>query len=145
MHERRVAVVTATVMTLVLLSTAQVARASFNDASTASASYTADVLAPATNPSAAAGTCSTLSGDRTVLSWTASTSTWATGYEIARSTTAGGPYTVVGTASGAGTTTYTDAGLAYSTTYHYAIRSMRNAWRGTNATASRTTKNSLCF
>lgn len=135
----------ATAIALAVLGTAPVAWASFNDASSASATYTADVLAPATNPSAAAGMCSTVSGDRTVLSWTATTSTWATGYEIARSTTAGGPYTVVGTASGAGTTTYTDSGLAYSTTYYYAIRSMRNAWRGTNATTSRTTKNSLCF
>lgn len=145
MRERPRAAVTAVAIAVALLGTAPVAWASFDDVSAASASYTADVLAPATNLSAAAGFCSTLSGDRTVLSWTATASTWATGYEIARSTTAGGPYTVVGTASGAGTTTYTDAGLAYSTTFYYAIRSMRNAWRGTNATTSRTTKNSLCF
>jgi len=130
---------------LVVLSSAQVARAAFTDASAAVTTYTADVLAPATNPAAAAGTCSSVTGDRIVLSWTATTSTWATGYEIARSTTAGGPYTVVGTASGAGTTTYTDAGLAFSTTYYYAIRSMRNSWRGTNATTSRTTRNTLCL
>lgn len=80
-----------------------------------------------------------------MLTWTATTSTWATGYEIARSTTSGGPYTVIATVSGIGTTTYTDSPPAYLTTYFYAIRSAQNAWRSANATTSRRTKSVLCI
>ncbi|MGQ0831874.1 MAG: hypothetical protein ACT4OV_09370 [Microthrixaceae bacterium] len=127
------------------LASTHVASAAFTDGTTASASYSAGALAAPTSPSATAGTCSTITGDRTVLSWTASTSSWASGYEIARSTTSGGPYTVIATVSGVSTTTYTDAPPAFSTTYYYAIRSTKHAWRSANATTSRTTKSSLCL
>lgn len=145
MVDGRGLVLTAAVALLAVVGSATVAGASFTDAGSASATVTADVLAPATHPSAAPGSCSAFSGDRTVLSWTATASSWATGYEVGRSITAGGPYTVVATVSGVATTTYTDSPPAFSTTYYYAISAMRNTWRSTNATTSRTTKSSLCL
>lgn len=144
MRDRRTPTLVAAAMMFGVLASAQVAWASFNDSATASASYTAGVLAAPTSPAAAAGTCTVGTGDRTVLSWTATTSSWATGYEIARSTTAGGPYTVIATVSGVSTTTYTDGPLAFSTTFYYAIRSTKNVWRSTDATVSRKTKSTLC-
>ena len=144
MRDRRAVAFVATAIALGALASTHDAWASFNDSATASASYTADVLVAPTSPAAAAGTCTVGTGDRTVLSWTATSSSWTSGYEIARSTTAGGPYTVIGTVSGVSTTTYTDGPLAFSTTFYYAIRSMKSAWRSTNATVSRTTKNALC-
>lgn len=119
------------------------AAAAFDDSAAATMVVTSDVLLPATSPAAGAGTCTPLATDRTVLTWTASVSPWADGYEIARRTGSSGPYTVIATVS-AVTTTYTDSSLAFSTTYHYAIRAKRNAWRSADATTSRTTRNTFC-
>lgn len=131
-------------MVLVVLSSAQAAWASFNDSTTATAIYSSDVLAPPTDLTAAVGACSTLSGDGIVLSWTATPSSWAGGYEIARSLTVGGPYTVIAAVSGVTTTSYDDGPLSFSTTYYYAVRSTRNVWRSTDVMASRTTRSALC-
>lgn len=127
------------------LGTAQVAWASFSGTSTASAGYSSGLLAAPTNAAAGPGACSLFSSDSIVLSWTASSTTSADGYEIARSTAAVGPYTVVATVAGAASTTYTDTPLSFSTTYFYAIRTYKYAWRSLDATASRTTRSSLCI
>ena len=81
------------------------------------------------------------------LSWTATSSTFADGYEILRSTTgAGGPYVSLGTVSGRTTTTYTDSTVTFSTTYNYVVRAKKNNWRSGNSNVvSATTKNSLCL
>lgn len=119
--------------------------AEWTDAATASASYTTASLAAATSPGTAAGLCVLVVGDAIVVSWTATTSTWADGYEIARSTTAGGPYSVVGTAVGQGTTTFTQLALAFSTTYYYVVRATKNSWRSADtAQVSLTTRSTLC-
>lgn len=145
MRERRVvrmAVVAGAVVAGGLAAPA-IAAAAFSDSATATMLVTSDVLLPATSPAAGPGTCTPLSTDRIVLTWTATLSSWADGYEIARATSAGGPFTVIATVSAA-TTTYTDSSLSFSTTYHYAIRAKRNAWRSTDATTSRTTRNTFC-
>lgn len=126
------------------VSSAQVAWASFAASSSATAAYTSGALAAPTNPAASPGTCSPFSGDRIVLTWTATTTVSADGYEIARSTTTGGPYTVVATVPAA-TTAYTDGPLSFSTAYYYAIRSTKYTWRSPDATVSRTTRSSLCI
>ncbi|MGH3104948.1 MAG: hypothetical protein ACRDN6_12715 [Gaiellaceae bacterium] len=80
------------------------------------------------------------------LSWTATSSTFADGYEIFRSATSGGPYSSIGTVSGRTTTTYADTTVTFSTTYHYVVQATRNAWRSVNsAQASVTTPNLLCL
>lgn len=145
MRDRRTLVPIAVAVALVGLVSSQVAWAAFGDTAQASATYSTDSLAGPTSPSAGPGTCTVFSNDRIVLSWTATSSTWADGYEIARSLIPGGPYTVIGTVSGVGTTNYNDGPLAFSTTYYYAIRSTRNLWRSEDATVSRTTRSSLCL
>lgn len=137
--------VTAVAAGLTALASAQVAWASFSDTAQASAAYSTGILGAPTNPSASPGTCTAFRNDRIVLNWAATASSWADGYEIARSLAPGGPYTVIGTVSGVGTTTFNDGPLAFSTTYHYAIRSTRNLWRSADATVSRTTRSSLCI
>ena len=52
------------------------------------------------------------------LSWTASTSSGVTGYDIYRSTTSGGPYTQLNTSLIAGTS-YTDSSVVAGQTYYY--------------------------
>jgi len=138
---RRLAVAAAVIVGA--LATPAVAAAAFQDGTIAAGVVRTDVLLPPTAFTAGAGTCTPLSGDRIVLSWTASASTWRDGYEIARATSAGGPYTVIAGVSGSAVT-YTDGPLSFSTTYHYAVRTKRNAWRSVDVTASRTTRNGLC-
>jgi hypothetical protein len=54
------------------------------------------------------------------LSWSASPSTWASGYRILRATSAAGPYTEIASVSPRTTTTYVDAPGAG--TFHYRVR-----------------------
>lgn len=71
----------------------------------------AGLMAAPTGVTATAGTA------QAVISWTAATG--ATGYDVLRSTTSGGPYTAVSTNQTA--VTYTDTGLTTGTTYYYIV------------------------
>ena len=123
-----------------------IASAQWSDAAAGSGSYSSAVLAAPTSPATAAGVCVLLSGDQIVVSWTATSSTWADGYEVARANTSGGPYTVIGTTSGQSTTVFTDGPLAFSTTYFYVVRARKQSWRSAyTAEVSRTTKSALCL
>jgi hypothetical protein len=64
------------------------------------------------------------------LTWTATTDTWATGYEVARSP---GSTTSV---SGQSTTTWTDTTTAAATGYTYTIKSVYGTWRSTPQAAT---------
>jgi hypothetical protein len=69
----------------------------------------------------AAPTNLTASGSPTVnLSWTATTSAWATGYRIYRGTSAGGPYSQIAQVTGVGTTSYSDSPGGGS--FYYVVR-----------------------
>lgn len=60
------------------------------------------------------------------LSWDASTDeTELSGYEVARSDTAGGPYTVIATVT---STTYTDTTVLENATYYYVVRAVDAAF-----------------
>ncbi len=69
------------------------------------------------------------------VSWTATASTFATGYNILRGTAAGGPFTLVGSVSGRTTVTFTDATgtLALSTNYYYVVASTFANWSSGNS------------
>ena len=69
---------------------------------------------------------------RVTLNWTASASTFTASYDILRSTTSGGPYSQVGSATGAATTTFTDtATLGLNNTYYYVVRARLTNWAST--------------
>lgn len=121
-----------------------VASAGWSDGAAASGSISSATLAAPTSPATAPGVCVPLTADRIVVSWTASSSAWATGYEIARSATVGGSYSVVGTVS-APTVSYADGPLGFSTTYHYVVRATKGAWRSAaTLEVTRTTRTALC-
>lgn len=65
------------------------------------------------------------------LEWTASAG--ATSYDLARSTTAGGPYTTIASPT---ITEYTDAGLANGTMYYYVVSAVSSS--GTSAPSTET-------
>jgi subtilisin-like proprotein convertase family protein len=90
-----------------------------------------------TPPAAPTGLTVTASGQTGInLSWTAVSG--ATEYHVLRSTTSGGPYTQVGTAT---TTSFADSGLTCNTTYFYVVRAANSATceSGNSAQATATT------
>ncbi|MBI3608871.1 MAG: hypothetical protein HY207_12965 [Nitrospirae bacterium] len=68
------------------------------------------------------------------LAWTVSTATDVTQQRVYRSTTSGGPYSLVTTFANNTTTTYTDTGLTNGTTYYYVIRAFDGTQESANST-----------
>lgn len=67
----------------------------------------------------------------------------ANGYEVARATTSGGPYTIIAT-PGSGTTRIKDTDVANSTTYFYVVRTVASGWTSPDSTeVSETTPGTL--
>lgn len=81
----------------------------------------------------------TASSNQVNLMWNASTN--AGSYNIKRSTTNGGPYTVIATNVTA--TTFSDTGLTPSTTYYYVVSAVSALESGNSAQASATTGSAL--
>jgi hypothetical protein len=95
----------------------------FNSTTTASQSIASATLAA---PTGLTATCVSLSSNVT-LNWTATSSTFATGYEVLSSTTTGGPYTPVAPVSGRTTTTYTDTINLLQTKY-WVVEATVDTW-----------------
>jgi hypothetical protein len=103
-------------------------------------------LAPPTGTSAATGNCVPVLSVQVQVSWTATPSTFADGYRVFRSATSGGPYSLIGTVGGRTTTSFTDTGVTFLTTYHYVVQATRDLWRSVNSTqASFTTPTPVCI
>lgn len=66
------------------------------------------------------GTCVTGVARKVVLNWTASTSQGVVGYKVYRSTTQGGPYTLL-TSAPVAAVTFTDEIVQGSLTYYYVV------------------------
>lgn len=110
-----------------------------------SMSISTATLAAPTGLTAVNGECVVLNHVYVNLLWTATSSAFADGYEIFRSTTNGGPYSSIATVNGRTTVTYTDTTTAFSTTYYYVVKATKNNWRSANSNqASVTTKSNLC-
>jgi hypothetical protein len=144
------ALITAAALALAL--TAPTALASFTSTLNAgSITLTSNTLA-APSATAAANNPTTCKNNKPAtltinLTWTPTTSAWATGYTILRSSTSGGPYTQTGTTNGPNTTSWTDntATLAFSTSYYYVVQATYLAWTSTNSNeATITTLTHLC-
>lgn len=129
-HRRGTAggVVTAVVAVSVLAVGPRLALASFLDTASASGgwSVTTETLQPPTGLTSTGCLLGTVT-----LTWSASPSAWATGYEVRWSTTNGGPYD-----RGPLTTTLltrTVGGLSALTTYYFVVRATRGAWFSANS------------
>jgi hypothetical protein len=103
------------------------------------------VSAGTLEPPTGTAACVQLLPTRVRVTWTATPSSFADGYEVLRSTTDGGPYASVGTVSGQATTTFTDTTATSLTTYYYVVRATRHLWRSVDSVqASATVPLSLC-
>ncbi len=119
------------------------ASALFTDpGSVAANTFSTATLAPPTGLTATAS-CQGLLTARIVLSWTAAT--LADGYDVYRSTTSGGPYSLIAHVSGGSTTTYTNNNLSTGTTYYYVLQSTRNSWTSANSAQAQATTPVLCL
>ncbi len=127
----RSSVSVATALT-VALAAGTLARAGWTSSATASGLtvQTTDVTAPGT-AAAAEDDCSAFRNWSAAVTWSAAPR--ATGYTVWRATRSGGPYTQVGTTTGA--TAYTDtSGLSFSrssrsrTTYYYVVTTSWQSW-----------------
>lgn len=129
---------------MVLGSAAPTAWATFVEQASATATFSAAVLAPPTDVTASAPACTT--GYSSQLTWTASASTWLDGYEVAMGTAPGGPYTVEPLPAGANPTdtTRTLSGLARKTSYYVVVRTTRSGWRAQSAEVVVTTPARNC-
>ncbi|WP_127532587.1 cellulase family glycosylhydrolase [Paenibacillus kobensis] len=91
--------------------------------------------ASVTVPAAPAGLSATAGNAQVALSWTASSG--ATGYNVKRSTTAGGTYTTV--ATGVIGTSYTNTALTNGTTYYYVVSAVNSAGESANSSQASAT------
>lgn len=106
-----------------------------NNSVTGNAAFGNLSLTPLTPPPAAPTGLSATAGNAQVsLSWSASNG--ATSYNIKRSTTSGGPYSTVGTAT---VTNYVNTGLTNGTTYHYVVTAVNSGGESGNSSQSSTT------
>jgi hypothetical protein len=104
------------------------------DTSGVSASITADTLDPATNLRCTGLlTCTLAFLVKPTITWTATPDTYATGYDIYRSTTSGSGYVQIDSVVGRTTTTYTDTTVSALTTYYYVVRAHAAVWTSVNS------------
>ncbi|MBW7474088.1 S8 family serine peptidase [Paenibacillus oenotherae] len=80
-------------------------------------------------PATPTGLTATAGTSQASLSWSAASN--ATGYNVKRSTSSGGPYTTVGTNVSA--TSFTDTGLANNTTYYYVVSAVNSTGESANS------------
>jgi DNA-binding beta-propeller fold protein YncE/mono/diheme cytochrome c family protein len=88
-----------------------------------------------TPPPAPTGLTATPGIARVTLNWNAAAT--ATGYNIKRSTTSGGPYTTI--AGNVGATTYTDSAVTGGTTYYYVVSAVNPTGESPNSSQASAT------
>lgn len=103
--------------------------ASFNALSAESQSISSNTLVA---PTSLAATCVALVANIS-LSWVQTSSAFATGYQVLRSTTSGGPYTLIGTVSGLTSVTYTDTSPSHLQIEYYVVQAVDGSWVSSNS------------
>ena len=99
------------------------------DTETVAAIITADTLNPPTNLACSGlPNCTVTFLTKPTLTWTATPDTYATGYQVWRSTSSGSGYTQVASVTPQTTTTWTDTTVSALTTYYYVVRAVANSW-----------------
>ena len=93
-----------------------------------SAQVSATPMAPGVSPAAPTNLTATPGNAVVTLTWTASTG--ATGYNVKRATTSGGPYTQLAAPSSNG---YTDSSVSNGTTYYYVVSAFNSTGESANS------------
>ena len=109
----------------VLVAPGRASLARLSDATAVTLAASTDTLDPPTSLAATGGA-------NAALSWTATTDTYASGYDLQRATVSGGPYAVVATLTPRTTVATTDTPPANGT-YYYVLRSVFQNWTSVNS------------
>ena len=149
MHVRRrhISVAISSLLAVAMLATAQVALAVFTHTATGGPlTLVTATLSPATGVTATQISCRTNKTPEIEVSWTATSSTYASSYEVERAMASAGPYTSLASVA-IGKTSYTDksASLGYSTTYYYRVVTVYASWSAVSTVASVKTLDQLCL
>lgn len=131
----------AVVVLVVVLAAAAPAIATMGDSATSASTVTTSSLAAPTALTATAG-CNGLL-PKVTLGWTATATTYATGYDVYRAVGAG-PSTLLASVSPRTTVSYVDTAVAVLTSYTYTVRTRFQSWTKASSTASATTP-ALCL
>lgn len=117
---------------------------SFTDSATAASTLTTTSLAAPTGLTATASCSASIPKlPRVTLSWTATASPFATGYDIYRGLTAG-TQTLLTSVSPRTVTSYVDTAVLVATTYSYSVRTRYASWSKASSNVSATTA-TLCL
>lgn len=123
---RRIGLVAVAVLVPALLGASSVTTlARLTDTDSSSKAISTDTLDPPTSLAATGGSSAS-------LTWTATTDTYASGYEVRRATVSGGPYSLITTVTPRTTVATTDA-PGSNGTYYYVLRSAFQNWRSVNS------------
>lgn len=133
-------------LAVLLLVSAQVALAVFsNTAAGGPFTVATGTLAAPGKAAAAQVSCRSNRSPEIEVSWSATSSTYASAYTVERATVSTGPYASVSSVP-VGETSYLDksASLAFSTTYYYRVSVAYRSWNATSAFASVKTLGKYC-
>jgi hypothetical protein len=123
----RALVIAANLLFVALLWPIQPALAVMSDNETGASTFSTETLDPPTSLTATAALLL-----RVNLSWTATVDARATGYQVYRGTTNGGPYSLITTISPRTTTTYQDT-VPLPGQYYYVLKTYFGSWTSVNS------------
>jgi hypothetical protein len=131
---RRLGVATGAGVVAAVLVVASPALASYLDSATATAAFTTTSLAAPTGVGAAGGCAGTLQ-PKVTLTWTATTTTFATGYDVYRAVGLGAS-TYLTTVTPRTATSYVDTAVSLLTSYTYTLKTKYQSWTKASSTAA---------
>ena len=131
----------AVLVMVVVLAAAAPAVATMGDSATSASTVTTSSLAAPTGVTATAG-CNGLL-PKVTLAWTATATTYATGYDVYRAVGAG-PASLLTTITPRTTVGYVDSAVVVLTSYTYTVVTRFQSWTKASSTASATTP-ALCL
>lgn len=132
---------------LLLAASVQLVYAAFTTTATVTqGTLSSATLQPPTSLTATGGCQTLVVGPKMTLNWTITTSTFAESYNIYRSSTNGGPYTLLTNVTGQATSTYVDTTVTgLSTTYYFVLKSVFSSWTSVNSNQATGTTPVLCL
>jgi hypothetical protein len=136
----------ATLLAMAALVCSPLALAVFNKSTTGGPlTVASSTLAAPTNFAAVQVACHAGKSIEINLTWTATSSSYATSYVVERSTASSDSYATIGTVP-TSKTSYTDSesSLAPSTVYYYRVSTAYHSWIATSTAASLKTSNKSC-
>jgi hypothetical protein len=134
-------------LAIAMLASAQIALAVFNKTVVGGPlTVASSTLSSATGINASQVNCRIDKTPEIEVTWSATSSTYASTYTVERATASAGPYTALASVA-ISKTSYTDKSglLQYSTTYYYRVTTVYDSWSATSTVASVKTLSALCL